>query len=91
MPQDSIRLADATSAPGSLLALLSARVLLLAALVGSMWTAPSARKTTPRRRRAQRERDRFGCIVLCGCAPLLNQRHVLSREYLGRLNRSDGA
>lgn len=37
MPQDPIRLAGATSAAGSLLAQLKARVLLLAAYVGSMW------------------------------------------------------
>jgi hypothetical protein len=37
MPQDSIRLAGANSAAGSLLAQLKARVLILAAFVGSMW------------------------------------------------------
>jgi hypothetical protein len=36
MPQDSIRLAGANSAAGSLLAQLKARVLLLAAFVGSL-------------------------------------------------------
>lgn len=37
MPQDSIRLAGATSTADSLLAQLKSRILLLAAFVGSMW------------------------------------------------------
>ncbi|MEA3082342.1 MAG: hypothetical protein QOC89_39 [Paraburkholderia sp.] len=37
MPQDSIRLACTTSTADSLFAQLKARVLLLAAFVGSMW------------------------------------------------------